>query len=722
MKKLTKIWSIWLAIMLMPSTQLFAQQYLWPLKLEPDISSRFGDCRSGHWHSGIDCRTQGQTGFRVYAIESGYIFKVRTGYWGYGKSLYLKLNDGNLIVFGHLQGFTPEIDRFVYNQQMNQKKYYQEIEFTPTQFPVRKGDVIAISGQTGVGFPHLHMEIRDKDNIPINPQKSFYHLNDNSSPIIVRLAVKRFIDYGINNYHDMEFLNIVGRGGDYQVTDTVAIYGQAAFSINAYDQGSGFSYGIYRGSLSIDGDEIFAFARDSLNYLTGSQISYVNDNELQSLAGDQGNSDDDRATFYRLHCQPYDIQTFYGTYRFPDGIIDSDNLDSDVHKIQILLSDVNGNASKLRLFIKKASLPKPGFRQFGKYPKESNIMIGDTPDGTRFETQICRKAIAGYKNLICRFDKTRNTLILPPIGMAKNIRFRSKNSAGEFSPWVVIDPDLKKQRIVQYADYWNLINIQDKSEQPYIDLLNNIIDRNTIDLDTWQGLADIRDRDRVVFFRNPSTDYDQSTYFCGSDMTSFSPDSLVTLEIGKKLLFGKTVVTISAMHNRNEITHSFEIGPSDLLFNGQAKLIVKTDGLVIDSKSISLYVKWGSRWYYKAGIANNLASCTISGGGEFAFLSDNKPPTISGLTPANGATLRNSRPIVSCKVSDNLSGISRETQFSMMIDNNWVPADYDITTGILSYQINQPLNKGAHEAIIKIIDNQGNLATAVTKFKILGKY
>lgn len=205
-------------------------------------------------------------------------------------------------------------------------------------------------------------------------------------------------------------------------------------------------------------------------------------------------------------------------------------------------------------------------------------------------------------------------------------------------------------------------------------------------------------------------------------MTSFSPDSLVTLEIGKKLLFGKTVVTISAMHNRNEITHSFEIGPSDLLFNGQAKLIVKTDGLVIDSKSISLYVKWGSRWYYKAGIANNLASCTISGGGEFAFLSDNKPPTISGLTPANGATLRNSRPIVSCKVSDNLSGISRETQFSMMIDNNWVPADYDITTGILSYQINQPLNKGAHEAIIKIIDNQGNLATAVTKFKILGKY
>jgi hypothetical protein len=428
MEKIMKYLSPVVAFLMLSSAQLFAQQYLWPLKLEPDIASRFGDCRSGHWHSGIDCRTQGRTGFKVFAVESGYIFKVRTGFWGYGKSLYLKLSDGNLIVYGHLQGFTPEIDRFIYNQQMSQKKYYQEIEFKPSQFPVRKGDVVAISGQTGVGFPHLHMEIRDKDNIPINPQKSYYHLPDNGAPIIVKVAVKRFFEYGINNYHDLEFIPVSGRNGEYSISDTVAIYNQTVLAINAYDQGSGFSYGIYHGSLSIDGNEIFAFTRDSLNYLTGSQISYVNDNELQSLIDYQGNSDDDRDTYYRLYCQPNDIQTFYGIYHFPNGIINSDNLDNYPHKISIALYDINGNISKIRFYVKKAILLKPTFRLLNKNPKAIEISFNPPPENAKIESQILRKYSAGYQDIYSRFDKIKNTIDIFDIGNCKNLRFRFVNA------------------------------------------------------------------------------------------------------------------------------------------------------------------------------------------------------------------------------------------------------------------------------------------------------
>jgi hypothetical protein len=722
MKKLTNFWSLWAVLGVFFPLQLLAQQYLWPLKLEPDIASRFGDCRSGHWHSGIDCRTQGRTGFNVFAIESGYIYKVRSGFWGYGKSLYLKLNDGNLIVFGHLQGFTPEIDRFVYNQQISQKKYYQEIEFKPSQFPVRKGDIIAISGQTGVGFPHLHMEIRDKNNIPLNPQKPFYHLDDNSSPIIARLAVKRFFEYGINNYHDTEFLDISGKSGDYQVVDTVAIYGQAAFSINAYDPGGGFSFGIYRASLSIDNAEIFSFTRDSLDYLTGAQISYVNDNELQAITGDQGNLDDDRSTFYRLYCQPYDIQRFYDSYSFPDGIIDSGNLDSYVHRIQIALYDVNGNVSKLRLYIKKATLPKPGISQFTKNPKESTIAINNIDSQCRIEAQVCRKTISGYQDLSYRFDKIDNAIIFPLASTAKNIRIRTRNKSGDFSPWVVIDPDLKKQRIIQYADYWNLVNIDEKKAPQNFDLHSEIIDKNTLNDFIWQGIADMRYHDKILSAPDPDNSAILNTYFCDNEMTLLSADSLISLDIEKKILFGRSVISVSAMHTRNESNQAFEIGPSQLLLNGPAKLIVKTDRLPLDPKKAALYVKWGSRWYYKSAIANSQASCVITGGGEFAFLSDDKPPAISSLTPASGAVLRNVKPVISCKVSDNLSGLSRESQFGMTIDNVWVPADYDITTGIYSYQVNKALAKGNHEAVVKIIDNQGNLAIATTKFKIMGKY
>jgi hypothetical protein len=704
------------------SSQLYAQQYLWPLKLEPDLSSRFGDCRSGHWHSGIDCRTRGQTGFNVYAVESGHIFKVRVGYWGYGKSMYLKLNDGNIVVYGHLQGFTREIDRFIFNQQMSQQKYYQEIEFKPSQYPFRKGDVVAISGQSGVGYPHLHMEIRSKDNIPINPQKSYYFLPDEASPIVVRLAIKRFHEYGINNFHDIEIVPVAGKNGQYQIVDTIAIYGQTALAVNAYDQSGGFSYGIYSGSMFIDGGEVFAFARDSLNYLTGSQINYVNDNEMQLLIGDQGNSDDDRGTFYRLYCQPLDEQTFYGEYRFPDGLINGENLDNGTHKIVITLSDIQGNISKIRLYIKKATQPKPGFRRFNKYSKETSIVMDKIAEDAGFKAQICRVYSSGYQNINCRYDRAKNVLSLPAIGNCKNLRIRTVNKSGEFSPWLVIDPNIKKQRVAQYADYWDFINIKQNLEQPFDRLFNTIIERNNFNDSIWQGLADIRDWSEPIKSKCPDNNCEQLTYFCDSGAILYSPDSLISLETEKKVLYGRTIVNISSLHLRNENLYSFEIGPAQLLFNGTAKLNVNTGGLTIDPKTTSLYVRWGSRWYHKAVIINARASCTISGGGEFAFLTDSKPPTISGVFPANGVTIRNARPLITCKVSDNLSGISRESQLGMFIDGKWAPADYDITTGIFSYQVNQPLKVGEHEATIKIIDNQGNVASVTTKFKILGKY
>jgi hypothetical protein len=703
-------------------SQLFAQQYLWPLRLDPELSSRFGDCRYGHWHAGIDCRTRGQTGFKVYAVENGYISKVRVGYWGYGKSMYIKLNDGNTIVYGHLQSFTPEIDRFVYNQQINQRRYYQEIEFKPGQYPVRKGDVVAISGQSGVGYPHLHMEIRDKDNIPINPQKSYYYLPDKTSPIVVKLAIKRFLEYGINNYHDLEFLPVVGKNGDYRVVDTVAVYGQAAFAVNAYDQQGGFSYGIYSAKMFMDGFEIFAFARDSLNYLTGSQIYYVNDYELQSLIGDKGDSDDDRAVFYRLYCQPYDVQTFYGGYRFPDGLIDGDKLDNAVHKIVIALSDINGNTSKIRLYVKKATLPTPGIKRFIKYSKETNILIENAQEGAGIEAQICRVLSGGYQKIGFRYDAETNLLTLPVMANYRTLRIRVVNETGEFSSWLVIDPDLKKQRINQFADYWEFKNVQQGIQHPFSCLFNNIIQKNVFNENLWQGLVDVRGWKEPIKSKSPSVNCEQITYFCDSGATIYSPDSSVWLEIEKKILYGKTIVSLSSLYPQDKYSYSFEIGPEQLLFNGNAKLNVTIDRLLIDPKTMSLYVRRGSQWTYKAGIVDSKVSCSVSGGGEFAFIADNKPPSITGLTPSNGAILRESKPLISCKISDNLSGISRESQLGIFIDNKWVPGDYDITTGVFSYQVNQPLKYGEHEVSIKAIDNQGNVASTAAKFRIVGKY
>jgi hypothetical protein len=724
MKKPAKYGLAILALILFMRPQPHAQQYIWPLKINPQLSSRFGDCRSGHWHSGLDFRTQGQTGLKVYAVGNGFVSRVRTSFWGYGKSLYLKLADGNSIVYGHLMGFTPEIDRFISNQQIRQKKYYQDISFAPDQFPVRKGDIIAFSGQSGVGYPHLHLEIRDNDNIPLNPLKSYYHISDNIPPTIQRLAVKRYINYGFNNHHETEFLAIAYRKGNYLVNDTIAIYGQTVLAMNAYDPGSDFSYGIYNAVLSVDGNEIFAFAHDSLNYLTGSQIGYVHDNQLQLLvSGENKSGGDDKNVFYRLYCQSFDRQTFYGKYHHPAGILDADSLDNAAHSIEIRLYDVNGNSSRVVAYIKKAVLPKPRFQKLIKYGNEFRLMIDSTLKDITLEMQALTIPVSGYRNLKFHMDSTRSKLTFAVSDAGRGIRVRIRNVSGDFSPWACVNTDLKQTTIIPYADFFELINVRDRDIQRFKSFPEyNIVDRLAVDDSLWQGLLDIRRFNGFVELCYPGDSVPVRTYFCDRGELLTSPDSLVSVTLDDKNLYGRTIIGISSIQFQSKKPYSFEIIPNEMLLSDQAQMTVDLGKLNLDNSKTSLYAQSSGDWYFKSELVNGKATCSITGGGRFAILKDYNPPAISGLKPSNGSSIRNLKPLVTCRVIDDLSGLSKETQFEMYIDDGWAPAEYNITTKIYSYQITRPLKPGIHMIKIKVSDNQGNQATASTKFTVLGKY
>ena len=88
----------------------YSQSYLWPVKAEKAITAVFGEERPGRYHTGIDVRTFGETGYPLLAIDSGYISRIRTSSKRYGKTIYLKLHDGNTAVYAHLDHFTPELD------------------------------------------------------------------------------------------------------------------------------------------------------------------------------------------------------------------------------------------------------------------------------------------------------------------------------------------------------------------------------------------------------------------------------------------------------------------------------------------------------------------------------------------------------------------------------------------------------------------------------------
>ena len=164
------------------------EPYAWPLDLPRIVTSSFGEYRAGRFHAGLDLRTGG-IGIPVHAPADGYVAKVRCSPWGYGKAVYLRLNDGNQVVFGHLNDFMPDLAAFVRAEQHRNQCYTLEHEFRPSEFPVNKGQLVAFSGETGIGEAHLHYEIRDAQDQPISQRSLGITWPDETAPVVFNVLI-----------------------------------------------------------------------------------------------------------------------------------------------------------------------------------------------------------------------------------------------------------------------------------------------------------------------------------------------------------------------------------------------------------------------------------------------------------------------------------------------------------------------------------------------------
>ena len=135
-------------VFLIKGENLYAQQYQWPTNASRAITSTFSEFRPGHFHSGIDIKTWNREGYRIFAVEDGYISRIKVSPYGYGKVIYQKLSDGNTAVYAHLKGFSEEIEEVIRNEQRKRDEYRVDLHFKAGRYPVKRGDVIGISGKT----------------------------------------------------------------------------------------------------------------------------------------------------------------------------------------------------------------------------------------------------------------------------------------------------------------------------------------------------------------------------------------------------------------------------------------------------------------------------------------------------------------------------------------------------------------------------------------------
>ena len=101
----------------------------YPLEIPILLSGTFGELRPNHFHAGIDIKTQGVEGKRIYASADGFISRVKIQHGGYGKVIYIDHPNGYTTVYAHLKSFSPKIDSFV------KKKQYENESFTLDWYP-----------------------------------------------------------------------------------------------------------------------------------------------------------------------------------------------------------------------------------------------------------------------------------------------------------------------------------------------------------------------------------------------------------------------------------------------------------------------------------------------------------------------------------------------------------------------------------------------------------
>ncbi len=284
---LAKIFSMkFLLLLFLIPTSLYCQTnypkdyFRSPLDIPMQLSGNFGELRNNHIHSGFDIKTNKMEGLPVFAAADGYVSRIKISNFGYGKALYITHPNGYTTVYGHLQKANNPIESYIKKNQYSENKY--EIEVFPKldELPVKKGDLIAFSGNTGgSGGPHLHFEFRDtKTEKIINPM--FFGFNkefiDTKKPSISSLILYPLGEQSIVNKSNQPVVCSLAqqKDGSY-LAERVFLNGKMGFGINTFDMfdKSYSKFGVYKVALFCNGKSIFEYKFDTFSF---DEFKFVN--------------------------------------------------------------------------------------------------------------------------------------------------------------------------------------------------------------------------------------------------------------------------------------------------------------------------------------------------------------------------------------------------------------------------------------------------------------
>lgn len=326
-----------------------------PLKIPPYLSGNFGELRSNHFHSGIDFKTQGVTGKPVYSFDDGWVSRIAVSPWGYGHALYISHYNGMTTVYAHLEAFSPAIAKIVKDYQYETETFTFDKHFGKGEIPVKKGELIAKSGNTGSsGGPHVHFEIRDTESEePIDPLPFFMDkIKDTRKP---ELRSVRVYPLGgvVNGSNSPVTASLVKKeDGSVALDKTFTAWGKIGLGVKAYDRMDETAniYGVKNIRLYVNDTLWFSFRAN--------RFSFDKTRYLNSLT-DYADWKKNKSMVMKLFVEPGNqLEEVYGQM-IDKGVVDI--REEKIYRLRYELADAYGNKTTFKFNIngKRQALPEP---------------------------------------------------------------------------------------------------------------------------------------------------------------------------------------------------------------------------------------------------------------------------------------------------------------------------------------------------------------------------
>lgn len=322
-----------------------------PLRIPAAPSGTFAEVRTNHFHGGVDLRIGGDDGIGlpVYAPADGYVSRLRISAYDGGKMLYIN-HDGNLTtVYLHLDSYGGVIAQRVLDFQRRNQCYSFDTTLSPNDIPVRRGDIIAYAGNSGMsGGPHLHYEVRNtRTQASLNPLAYGLAIHDTIPPVIKGIRVLPVDKNTRINRSKAKF--------QVDISDTpralgsienpLPVFGRFYLGVWASDRskGSTLNNGYERIDIWVDGHPFFQYRVDKIPFsdtrAINAQLDYSHFCSTQ----------EPYIITRRLSGDPIRPARTFG-----DGSIGFIDSDTTLHRITISVSDYNGNSTVRCLYVRNS--------------------------------------------------------------------------------------------------------------------------------------------------------------------------------------------------------------------------------------------------------------------------------------------------------------------------------------------------------------------------------